>query len=67
MTNQEEREFQEWFAAKDLGELEDVRYFVELQSRQNACDVEASEELKVVKSTVEYYLDSDPSDFDYYR
>lgn len=62
-------EFDAWFAAKDLGPLEDVREYVHGHATENASDVELSELATVAKATVEQYLD-DPAAaevFDYYR
>ena len=57
MTDQEYREFRDWFRALDLAELEDVRDYVEMHSIQNVEDVPAAEKLQAAKNTVLDYLD----------
>ncbi len=49
-----EHEFNIWFAAKDLGHLEDVREFVEVHALQNGA---GEDYWGSVKATVEMYLD----------
>ena len=53
-----QHEFKVWFAAKDLGPLEDVRDMVELHALQNGRKDQFGPDFwESVKFTVEMYLD----------
>jgi len=51
-----EMEFETWFAATDLGDLEDVRAYVELHALDNAAG-----NYDTAKATVEIYMDDPDS------
>jgi hypothetical protein len=53
LTEQEVNEFYSWFAAFDLGDLEDVRDYVALEALCNSTDCEFP--LEVTISTVCYF------------
>ena len=53
--------FADWLANKDLGPLEDVRPYVEMEAIQNVSDVPVSEQFDVAKFTVEMWLDDTDS------
>ena len=53
--------FADWLANKDLGPLEDVRPYVEMEAIQNVFDVPVSEQFDVAKFTVEMWLDDTDS------
>ena len=67
LTNQEWRDWNLWFAAKQLGDLEDVREFVEMAALENASDTD--DILSTAKYTVDLYLDDKEmaKEFDFYR
>jgi len=57
-TNQEWKEWESYFAAQDLGELEDVREYVDTHCMQNCFDIpNGSDFLSTAMLTLGSYLD----------